>query len=47
MHIQEPSRRLLVIVSTISFGVCLASYGELHFNALGTHSLLINLAYAF
>lgn len=39
MRIQEPSRRLLVIVLAISFGVSLASYGELHFNIIGTDCL--------
>jgi hypothetical protein len=34
-RIQEPNRRLLLIVLTISGGVCLASYGELHFNPTG------------
>ncbi|CAG8756125.1 15685_t:CDS:2, partial [Acaulospora colombiana] len=35
IKIKEPSRRLFVIVLTISFGVCMASYGELHFNLVG------------
>jgi len=34
-RIQEPSKRLLVIVLMISGGVCLASYGELRFDPSG------------
>jgi hypothetical protein len=45
MRIQEPSRRLLVIVLTISFGVSLASYSELHFNAMGTYILAIEFTH--
>ncbi|KIM27760.1 hypothetical protein M408DRAFT_16547 [Serendipita vermifera MAFF 305830] len=45
MRMQDPSRRLLVIVLTISFGVCLASYGELHFNLIGF--IIQSLAVAF
>ncbi|KIJ36998.1 hypothetical protein M422DRAFT_34024 [Sphaerobolus stellatus SS14] len=33
--LQEPSKRLAVIVFTISGGVCLASYGEAHFDHFG------------
>jgi len=33
--IQEPNRRLGVIVFMISFGVAVASHGELHFNLFG------------
>ncbi|KAG8831054.1 hypothetical protein FRC17_003787, partial [Serendipita sp. 399] len=35
LRTQSPSRRLLLIISSISFGVCMASYGELRFNAIG------------
>ena len=34
-RIQEPSKRLAVIVLMISCGVALASHGELHFNLFG------------
>jgi len=34
-RIQEPNRKLAVIVALISGGVCIASYGELHFNMFG------------
>ncbi|KAG1716829.1 hypothetical protein ID866_351 [Astraeus odoratus] len=34
-RIQEPNRKLMVIVLTISSGVALASRGELHFNVFG------------
>ncbi|KAF8587198.1 TPT-domain-containing protein [Ramaria rubella] len=34
-RIQEPSRRLALIVLMISGGVCLASYGELRFDTFG------------
>jgi len=34
-RIQEPSKRLAVIVFMISIGVALASHGELHFNLVG------------
>jgi len=34
-RIQEPNRKLAVIVFMISFGVALASHGELHFNLIG------------
>jgi hypothetical protein len=40
MRIQDPSQRLLLIVLTISFGVSLASYGELRFNLVGMYALL-------
>jgi hypothetical protein len=40
MRIQDPSQRLLLIVLTISFGVSLASYGELRFDLMGMHALL-------
>ena len=34
-RLQEPNRKLAVIVCMISTGVALASQGELHFNLLG------------
>lgn len=34
-RIQEPSKKLAVIVFMISTGVALASHGELHFNLVG------------
>jgi hypothetical protein len=34
-RIQEPNRKLAVIVCMISFGVALASRGELRFNLVG------------
>lgn len=34
-RLQEPNRKLAVIVLMISTGVALASQGELHFNLLG------------
>ncbi|KAG8754190.1 hypothetical protein FRC14_005307 [Serendipita sp. 396] len=35
LRTQTPSRRLLLIVVSISLGVSMASYGELRFNAIG------------
>jgi len=34
-RIQEPNRKLLLIVLMISIGVAMASHGELHFNLIG------------
>jgi drug/metabolite transporter (DMT)-like permease len=45
MRIQDPSQRLLLIVLTISFGVSLASYGELRFDLMGF--IIQSLAVAF
>jgi hypothetical protein len=43
MRIQDPSQRLLLIVLTISFGVSLASYGELRFNLIGMYVLFCHV----